>query len=76
MKPRTRRMTVAEYAHHRRVSRAAVYKALADGRIAREPEGAIDPAKADAQWQANTLPTMRWHAGDQDVELSEESHGR
>lgn len=46
-------MTQAAYARHRGVSRNAVAKAIADGRIVLI-DGRIDPAIADAQWQANT----------------------
>jgi hypothetical protein len=55
-------MTVKQYAAHRRCSRAAIYKALGGGRIVREPDGSIDPIKADRTWAHNTLPTMRWPA--------------
>jgi hypothetical protein len=64
-------MTVAQYAQHRRVLRAAVYKALTDARIAREADGLIDPVKADAQWAANTSPASRWATGAEDVVLTE-----
>jgi len=50
------RMTVAAYARHRKVSRRAVYDALAQGRIARLPGGMIDPVAADRAWRVNTLP--------------------
>jgi len=63
MKTRPSRLPVAQYAAHRGCTRAAVYKALADGRISREPDGKIDPVKADHSWQHNTLPTVRWPAG-------------
>src|SRR5437867_4358308 len=49
------RMTVATYARHRNVSRRAVYDALRAGRIARLPDGTIDPAAADRAWKVNTL---------------------
>jgi hypothetical protein len=67
MKPR---MTVAQYAKHRRCSRQAIYKALSECRITREPDGSIDPAKADAQWLANTSPASRWTTSGGDVALS------
>ena len=47
-------MTVATYARHRNVRRA-VYDALRAGRIARLPDGTIDPAAADRAWKVNTL---------------------
>ena len=67
-----RRMNVSEYAKHRGCSRQAIYKAVATGRISRERDGLIDPAKADAAWLANTSPASRWAAGDEDVALSPE----
>ncbi len=44
------------YARHRGCSDGAVRKAIASGRIAPEPDGTIDPAKADAEWERNTRP--------------------
>lgn len=49
-------MTQREYAAHRGVSQPAVSKALKSGRIKLEPDGKIDPAKADAAWARNTDP--------------------
>lgn len=51
------RMTQAEYARHRRVSRPAVLKAVRSGRIRLGPDGRIDPAEADAAWRRNTDPS-------------------
>ena len=48
------------YARHRKElglsggSETGVRKALAEGRISLEPDGSIDPAKADALWGANS----------------------
>ncbi len=64
-------MSVAQYAKHRHVSRAAVYRALAECRIIREPDGSIDPDRADRMWSENTNPASRWVAGDADVALTE-----
>lgn len=47
------------YAAHRGVSDTAVRKALASGRITAEPDGTIDPDKADAQWAAQTDPSQQ-----------------
>ena len=47
-------VSIRAYARHRGVSHAAIQKAIAAGRIAAEPDGTIDPAKADADWSANT----------------------
>lgn len=55
--------TQAEYAAHRRCSRAAVNKAIKAGRIALTDDGRIDPAVADAAWLRNSRarvhPTSR-----------------
>lgn len=43
-------LSIRAYAQHRGVSHTAVAKAIKAGRISKEPDGTIDPAKADAQW--------------------------
>ncbi|MBI4254860.1 MAG: elements of external origin [Candidatus Rokubacteria bacterium] len=52
-------MTIRAYARHRGVDESTVRKALRAGRIAAEPDGTIDPAKADAAWAANTDAAKR-----------------
>ncbi|WP_424894873.1 hypothetical protein [Tepidimonas sp. HKU79] len=47
-------MSLRAYARHRGVALSAVQKAIASGRIHPEPDGSIDPAKADAQWDRHT----------------------
>jgi len=47
------------YARHRGCAESAVRKAIATGRITPEPDGTIDPAKADAQWAAQTDPSQQ-----------------
>ena len=47
-------MSLRAYARHRGVALSAVQKAIATGRIHPEPDGRIDPAKADAQWDRHT----------------------
>ncbi|MCL5779198.1 elements of external origin [Limibaculum sp. FT325] len=47
------------YAAHRGCSESAVRKAIATGRIATEPDGTIDPARADAMWDARTDPAQQ-----------------
>ncbi len=47
------------YARHRGCAENAVRKAIASGRISVEADGTIDPAKADAQWAANTDPSLQ-----------------
>ncbi|MEO5333839.1 MAG: DEAD/DEAH box helicase [Magnetococcus sp. YQC-5] len=43
-------MSAVEYAKYRGVCEATVRSAWADGRIQREPDGSIDPVKADMSW--------------------------
>lgn len=56
-------LSVRAYAQHRGVSHTAVAKAIKAGRISVEPDGTIDPAKADAQWARNTLPSQNLNIG-------------
>ncbi len=51
------------YARHRGVAESAVRKAIASGRITLEPDGTIDPVKADRQWKAQTDPMKRHVSG-------------
>jgi hypothetical protein len=51
-------LSIRAYAQHRGVSHTAVAKAIKAGRISKEPDGSIDPAKADAQWVRNTLASQ------------------
>ena len=52
-----RAITKAAYARHRACSEAAVRKALTTGRISANPDGTIDPEKADHQWRERTDAT-------------------
>ena len=52
-------LSVREYARRRGVSHTAVRKAVQTGRIPQEPDGTIDPVKADAAWDAQTDPGRR-----------------
>ena len=49
-------VSLREYARRRGVSHVAVMKAIRAGRLTPEPDGTLDPAKADTQWDANTDP--------------------
>ena len=49
-------VSVRSYARQRGVSHVAVLKAAKAGRIPMEPDGTIDPAKADAAWDRTTDP--------------------
>jgi hypothetical protein len=48
-----------QYAAHRGCVESAVRKAIATERITTEPDGSIDPAKADAQWDRQTDPARQ-----------------
>lgn len=48
-----------KYAEHRGVSEKAVRNAIASGRITLEPDGTIDPVKADKRWAAQTDPSKQ-----------------
>jgi len=52
-------LSVRAYARRRGVSHVAVLKAAKVGRIVLEPDGTIDPAKADAAWNQATDPAKR-----------------
>ena len=47
-------LSIRAYARRRRVSHVAVLRAIKQGRVPIEPDGTIDPAKADASWQRST----------------------
>jgi hypothetical protein len=49
-------VSIRAYARHRGVSHVAVLRAIKTGRIAAEPDGTIDTAKADAAWQRSSDP--------------------
>jgi len=52
-------ISIRAYARHRGVSDAAVRKAIKAGRITPEPDGTIDAARADAEWQRRTDPAQQ-----------------
>ena len=56
-------LSIRAYAQHRGVSHTAVAKAIKAGRISVEPDGKIDPARADAEWERNTLPSQSLNTG-------------
>lgn len=49
-------LSIRAYARRRGVSHVAVLRAAKAGRIPLEPDGTIDPTKADAAWQRSTDP--------------------
>lgn len=61
-------LSIRAYAQHRGVSHTAVGKAIKAGRIPQESDGTIDPAKADAAWERNTLPSQNLNATAKPVE--------
>lgn len=52
-------LSIRAYARHRGISHVSVLKAVRAGRISQEADGTIDPAKADAAWDAQTNPARR-----------------
>ena len=54
--PATVPLSLRAYAKHRGVSLTAIQKAIKSGRITTTPDGKIDPAQADADWEQNTAP--------------------
>ena len=50
------RLSIRAYAKRRGLSHVAVLKAAKAGRIELEPDGTIDPAKADAAWAQSSDP--------------------
>lgn len=50
-------LSIRAYARRRSVSHVAVLKAAKEGRISLEPDGTIDPARADAAWERSTDPS-------------------
>jgi hypothetical protein len=49
-------LSIRAYARARGVSHVAVLKAAKAGRIPLEPDGTVDPAKADPAWERSTEP--------------------
>jgi hypothetical protein len=49
-------ISIRAYARHRGVTDTAVHKAIRAGRITSEPDGTIDPERADRDWSRNTEP--------------------
>jgi len=47
-------MSLRGYARHRGCALSAVQKAIKSGRISVQPDGKIDSAQADIQWERNT----------------------
>lgn len=62
-------LSIRAYAQHRAAqglpgaSHTAVRKAIQTGRISQEPDGTLDPVRADAQWAGQTDPAKQRGAG-------------
>ena len=56
------------------MSHVAVLKAIKAGRIEKEPDGTIDPAKADAAWERNTNQAQKRKTAKRTYENDAESH--
>ncbi len=48
-------VSIRQYAKHRGVRHSAVQKAITSRRITQNPDGTIDPERADMEWGKNTL---------------------
>ena len=51
-------LSIRAYAKYRKVTEAAVRKAIKSGRISKNKNDKIDPILADKDWQENTNPTQ------------------
>ncbi len=49
-------LSIRAYARRRSVSHVAVLRAIKQGRVELEPDGTIDPTKADASWARSSDP--------------------
>ncbi len=49
-------LSIRAYGRQRGVSHVAVLRAIKQGRVVLEPDGKVDPAKADASWERSTDP--------------------
>jgi len=52
-------LSIRAYARYRGVSHVAVKKAIDTGRITPEPDGTIEPNRADLEWAQNTLASRK-----------------
>jgi hypothetical protein len=49
-------LSIRAYGRQRGVSHVAVLRAIKQGRVIPEPDGTVDPTKADASWELSTDP--------------------
>jgi hypothetical protein len=52
-------LSIRAYARHRGMSHVAVKKAIDTGRITPEPDGTIEPNRADMEWAQNTVSARK-----------------
>ena len=52
-------LSIRAYARRRGLSHVAVLRAVKQGRVALEPDGTIDAAKAGASWERSSDPGRR-----------------
>lgn len=52
------RMSLREWSRTRRVPLSTAYRAVQSGRISRDPDGKLDPERADREWAENTRPRI------------------
>lgn len=52
-------LSIRAYARQRGVSHVAVLRAVKQGRVTLEPDGTVNPAKADASWERSSDPARR-----------------
>jgi hypothetical protein len=68
-------LSIRAYARQRGVNHVAVLKAVKQGRIALEPDGTVDAAKADASWERSSDPARRSPVADKLRSVSEATVG-
>jgi hypothetical protein len=52
-------LSIRAYARQRGISHVAVLRSVKQGRVTLEPDGTVDPAKADASWERLSDPARR-----------------
>jgi hypothetical protein len=56
--PADGRLSLREWSRTRRVPLSTAHKAAQSGRITRDADGRLDPARADREWYENTRPRV------------------
>jgi hypothetical protein len=52
-------LSIRAYARQRGISHVAVLRAVKQGQVVLEPDGTVDPGKADASWERSSDPARR-----------------